>query len=106
MASFHVSFRISHDAWKRYSTEAEVRDLPLGTYLRRRLEQQDQVLAAELLRARPATPPEADRGPTSPAAMRGTLVEMAILLRSIAGPQRSNMARKEVERQGLPTCDS
>ncbi len=106
MASFHISVRLSHDAWKRYSAQAEIRDLPLGTYLRRRLELQDQTLATDLdLRARPATPPEPESGPTSHAALSGTLVEILYLLRSIVGPQRSAMVRKEIERQGLPTCE-
>ncbi len=106
MASFHISVRLSHDAWKRYSAQAEVRDLPLGTYLRRRLELQDQALATDLdLGARPTTSPEPERGTTSPAAVRGTLVEILLLLRSIVGPQRSAMVRKEIERQGLPTCE-
>jgi hypothetical protein len=106
MASFHISVRLSHDAWKRYSAQAEVRDLPLGTYLRRRLELQDQALATELdLRARPTTPPEPESGTTSLAAISGTLVEIIYLLRSVAGPQRSAMTRKEIERQGLPSCE-
>lgn len=41
----------------------------------------------------------------SPAILKGTLVEILLLLRSIAGPQRSGIARKEVERQGLSTCE-
>ena len=106
MASFHISIRLSHDAWKRYSAQAEIHDLPLGTYLRRRLELQDQALATDLdLRAHPTTPPEPESGTTSPAAVRGTLVEILLLLRSIAGPQWSGIVRKEVERQGLPTCE-
>ena len=106
MASFHISVRLSHDAWKRYSAQAEVRDLPLGTYLRRRLELQDQALATDLdLRPRPTTPPEPESGTTSPAAIGGTLVEILLLLRTIAGPQHSGMVRKEIERQGLPTCE-
>ena len=106
MASFQVSFRLSQEAWKQYSAEAEARDLPLGTFLRRRLEHQEQVLATEAdLRARSAAPAATENGPTSPAAMRGTLVELILLLRSIAGPERSRVARSEVVRQGLPTCD-
>ena len=31
----------------------------------------------------------------------GTLVELLLLLRSLAGPQRSAVAQKEVERRGL-----
>jgi hypothetical protein len=103
MASFHVSFRLSHDAWKRYSALAEVSELPLGTFLRRRLELQDQALATELdLRARGAKPPDAENGKSQPPpVVTGTLIEILLLLRSIAGPQRSVVAQKEVERQGL-----
>jgi hypothetical protein len=107
MASFHISFRLSYEAWKRYSALAEVSDLPLGTFLRRRLELQDQVLATELdLRARSAKPPEDEGGKTMPPdVMKGTLVEILLLLRSIAGLQRCGMVQKEVERRGLPVCD-
>jgi hypothetical protein len=83
-----------------------VHDLPLGTYLRRRLELQEQVRATEIdLRARPTPPPFAESETTSPAAVGGTPVEILLLLRSIAGPQRSGMVRKEIERQGLATCE-
>jgi hypothetical protein len=107
MASFHVSFRLSHDAWKRYSALAEVRDLPLGTFLRRRLELQDQVLATEDLRGRAVKAPEPEGGgkAMAPDVMTGTLVEILLLVRSIAGLQRCGMAQKEVERRGFPVCD-
>jgi hypothetical protein len=107
MASFHVSLRLSHEAWKRYSALAEVSDLPLGTFLRRRLELQDQVLAAEDLRGRAAKAPEPEGGEKamSPVVMTGTLVEILLLLRSIAGLQRCGVAQKEVERRDLPVCE-
>ncbi len=107
MASFHVSFRLSQEAWKHYSAEAELRDLPLGTYLRRRLELQDLDHAADGLRGRAATAPEPQGGTKamSPVVMSGTLVELVLLLRGVAGLQKCNIAQKEVERRGLPVCD-
>lgn len=102
-----VSFRLSGDAWTRYSMEAQQRRVALGTHLRQRLEEQDRLIAELTLRAvaeqsasSPAPPPAA-----SPTGDSGRLVEVLILLRTIAGPQKSAIARKEVERLGLAQGD-
>ncbi len=103
MSSTHVSVRLSSDAWARYSADAQGRGLALGTYLRQRLEEQDRLVAELAIRA------AAEQGASSrePAASSvsasdsGTLVEVLLLLRSLAGPQKSGVAQKEVERRGL-----
>ncbi len=103
MSSTHVSMRLSNDAWTRYSSEAQSRGVALGTYLRQRLEEQDRLVAELAIRAaaehgassREATASSASAGDS------GTLVEVLLLLRSLAGPQKSAIAQKEVERRGL-----
>lgn len=103
MSSTHVSVRLSRDAWTRYSAEAQTRGVALGTYLRQRLEEQDRLVAELAIRAA-VEQAASDREPTeSPASGSdsGTLVEVLLLLRSIAGPQKSAVAQKEVERRGL-----
>jgi hypothetical protein len=103
MASVHVTVRLDHGTWKRYSAQAEARGVALGTYLRRRLELQDQALAAELDRpARGSDPAQPEKAnPMPPPVAAGTLVELLYLLRTIAGPQKSAMASSEVARRGL-----
>ena len=103
MSSTHVSVRLSSDAWTRYSAEAHGRGVALGTHLRRRLEEQDRLVAELAIRAAVEHSAAAGEQPASsaPASDSGTLVEVLLLLRSIAGPQRSAMVQKEVERRGL-----
>ena len=48
MKPAHVHFRLSHEAWVRYSSQAQAHEMALGTWLRLRLEQQDEFLAGEL----------------------------------------------------------
>jgi hypothetical protein len=103
MSSTKVNVRLSTDAWKRYSAEAQARRVALATYLRQRLEHEDRLIAELAIRA--AT--EEDAATRHPPAAygsstdSGTLVEVLLLLRSIAGPQKSAMVHKEVERLGL-----
>lgn len=103
MSSTHVSVRLSSDSWTRYSAEAQTRGVALGTYLRQRLEEQDRLVAELAIRA--ATEQGASSRepptPTTSTSDSGTLVEVLLLLRSLAGPQKSAVAQKEVERRGL-----
>ena len=103
MSSTNIHFRLGRDAWTRYSNEAQQRGVALGTYLRQRLEEQDRTIAELSLRnlvARNATPrDEPSKG--APAVELGTLVEVLFLMRTIAGPQKTAMVQKEVERRGL-----
>jgi len=103
MSSTHVSVRLSSDAWTRYSTEAQARGVALGTYLRQRLEEQDRLVAELALRAAAEHDAAAREQPAAsdPPSDSGTLVEVLLLLRSLAGPQKSAVAQKEVERRGL-----
>jgi hypothetical protein len=103
MISQNVGFRLSQDIWARYSLEAQQRGLPLGTWLRQRLEEQDRLIVELSLRAAVAhdAPPREDSRKSAPGAEPGTLVEVLLLLRTIAGPQKTAMVQKEVERRGL-----
>jgi hypothetical protein len=103
MDSTTVGFRLKSDVWARYSAEAEAAGVSLATHLRRRLEQQDGV-TAELALLRSVV----ERGPGSRTATShelslppGGLLEMLLLLRVLAGPQKATIAQKEVERRGL-----
>ncbi len=103
MSSTKISVRLSADAWARYSAEAQARRVGLATYLRQRLEKQDLLVAELAIRAaaeQGASTREASTSST-PLSDSGTLVEVLLLLRSLAGPQKSAVAQKEVERRGL-----
>ena len=51
MSSNNAHLRLSRDTWARYSADARARGVALGTYLRQRLEQQDQLIAELAIRA-------------------------------------------------------
>ncbi len=106
MESTTVGVRLKKDVWARYSADAQAQGLSLGSYLRRRLEQQDH-LEAELAALRravehAATAPVPVAG-GAPGLPSGALVEVLLLLRSLVGPQKATVAQKEVERRGLET---
>ncbi|HUO63711.1 MAG TPA: hypothetical protein VMT97_08415 [Terriglobales bacterium] len=94
----HVHFRLSHEAWVRYSSQAQAHEMALGSYLRLRLEQQDEFLAGELAKLKLAAQPAPT---TKPDPLAGSILEILMLLRGIVGPEKSRMARKEAERRGL-----
>ncbi len=103
----HVHFRLSHEAYVRYSTQAQLQEMALGSFLRWRLEQQDQFLAAEAaMLKRSVSHALAGSGPAqaaTPTLPPGLFMEALLLLRSLAGPQKAAVAQKEVERRGLET---
>jgi hypothetical protein len=103
MSSTKVSVRLNADAWARYSAEAQARRVALATYLRQRLEHEDRLIAELAIRAvtEHAAATEAQPPAGAPAVDSGTLVEILLLLRSLAGPQKSAVVQKEVERRGL-----
>jgi hypothetical protein len=103
MSSIHVTVRLNRDAWTRYSKEAQARGFALGTHLRHRLEEQDRLVGELALRAVTEQDSVAREQPSKEpsAGEPGTLVEVLLLLRSLAGPQKSAMVQKEVERRGL-----
>ncbi len=99
MGSNQVTIRLSDEAWARYSAQAEARGIALSTFLRQRLERQDEYLDSELaLRARPTAAPEAIPAPPLPPSAH---LEMLMVLRQIASPQKVEAARAEVRRLGF-----
>jgi hypothetical protein len=105
MTSVAVGLRLPRQAWTRYSAAAQGLGIPLGTYLRQRLDEKDRLdeqlaaLRTELER-RMTSEPAAGGSPTFAA---GLLVEVLLMLRMVVGPQNATVARKEVERRGLET---
>ncbi len=108
MESVSVSLRLQADVQTRYSAEAQDRGLALGTYLRLRLEERDQ-LATEVTSLRrvieqAAFVSSSSTAPSPPVPL-GALTEAVLLLRFLAGPQKAGIVQKEVERRGLETVD-
>jgi hypothetical protein len=98
MATVAVGIRFERDVWARHSAAAQVRGLPLGAYLRQLIDEHEQVAAAiDELRAAV----ERGVGEKRERVLNAAVLEMLLILRMIAGPQKSGMVHKEVERQGL-----
>ncbi len=106
MRSTRVHFRLNDQVFIRYSSQAQSQDMALGSYLRWRLEQQDQFLSAEAAMLKRSVAQASIAGPAegaTPSLPPGLFVEVLLLLRSLVGPQKANVAQKEVERRGLET---
>lgn len=111
MKSTMVGFRLNREVWTRYLAAAEAQGVSLATYLRGRLEQQDQLqehqrqlerTLAALHRAVEQSASARAAGPAqSQTVAPAVMVEMLLLLRSLAGPQAATVVQKEVERRGL-----
>jgi len=100
LGSNQVTIRLSDEAWARYSAQAETRGLALSTFLRQRLERQDEYLDSQLsLCARPAAAQQA--APVAPTVPASVHLEMLLVLRQIASPQKVDIARGELRRLGL-----
>ena len=99
-----IGVRVRRDLWTRFNVEAQALGVSLGTYVRRRLEEQDRlaenldILRAAVERGAVNNPPQAA---ALPPLLEGAIVELLLLLRQIAGPQKAIIAQKEVERRGL-----
>ena len=106
METATIGVRVGRDLWTRFSAEAQALGVSLGTYVRRRLEEQEssavhlEVLRAALERGAASAPAPAA---TLPPLLEAAIVEALLLLRQIAGPQKTTIAQKEVERRGLGT---
>ncbi len=97
MATVAVGIRFERDVWARHSAAAQVRGLPLGAYLRQLIDEHERVtVALDELRAAV----ERGVGEKRERTLNAAVLEMLLILREIAGPQRSRAAHKEVERQG------
>lgn len=87
-----VTIRLSAEKRSLYEIEAAHRKQSLGTYLRERLEQ------SEVLSHQPS-------GNTKPPSSheQGVLLEILLLLRYIASPEKLNLVRGELKRLNIPT---
>ncbi|MBL8586011.1 MAG: mobilization protein [Bradyrhizobiaceae bacterium] len=109
-----INLRLSIDRKRQYEDDAARRGMPLTTYLRRRLEDGDQV--SEQLAELRRLILDAQSGPTShedspageaapdPSGVPSTamLVEVLLLLRSVVDADKLRMVHGELRRQGLP----
>lgn len=104
-----VNVRLSVEKQLQYEAEAAGQGVPLGTYLRQRLEAADDVLheLATLRRAvervATAAQPAVPSAPTS--AEFGVQLEMLLLLRQIAQAQKTQIAQQELKRLGIEVWD-
>jgi predicted DNA-binding protein len=113
-----VSIRLTEGAWERLSTAAAEKGQPLSAYLRARLEQQETAVLGELGAIRqalerlssgpppasPTQPQPSDALPEGSADSKQLLsavLEMLLVLRQVVGPQKSDLAQKELQRRGI-----
>jgi len=102
-----LQVRLSEPTWERYSAEATAAGMPLSTYIRQRLEQQDATAdqIAELRHVVEDSVEAQRRGtpePASAAATEGAVsLETLLLVRQLASPQKIDIAQKELERRGI-----
>lgn len=106
-----VQLRLSPDQRMIYEDEAAQQGKALATYLRERLEAQDNektrsaALRAELANGMAELRGIVERGGSSTpgdyAGDQSILLELLILMRAVAGPDRIKMAHAELRRQGL-----
>jgi len=90
-----IPIRLSHEKWSRYTKEATKCSLPLSTYLREKLEKEEDK-DSELASIRRLIERQAQRSSDE-----GLLSEIILLLRMLAGPQKVLLAQKELERIGV-----
>lgn len=109
-----IPIRLSDEKWAYYSEQAQAAGIGLSTYLKRRLEQGDQVAEqlaelrrivaegfGELREQGDSGSAVAGSGGLAPAEA-GMMTEMLILLRSVVGGDKLQVAHGELRRQGLP----
>lgn len=110
---YPISLRLSCDKHALYEAEARARKLPLGTYLKQRLEKGDETIRAitnmqgsiELMQKKEEER-QIVRGSASADdrdinQYRSMMLEILLLLRCTIQPHKVNMVQAEIQRQGL-----
>lgn len=105
--SIIVQLRLDASAHARHSAEAAIAKKPLATYLREFLERrnalEDRVAAIEhaLADLAAATAPRYTQSAKAPTSDQAVTLEVLIVLRQLAGPQKADLAQKELKRRGI-----
>lgn len=105
-ASVAIHLRLSRRTWERYASEATALAKPLATYLRERLEREDELVAelasirraVENLAAAPAHASSTYERGEFPS---GMLLEVLLLCRAMAQHQRMETVQAELRRLGV-----
>jgi hypothetical protein len=104
-----INIRLSFESEVRYEAEARARDLPLRTYLRQKLEENNDV-AQEISELRLAIENGIFQGQKSNgingAQDLSLLLEMILLLRQIAQPHKVQLAHAELRRLGFEVWEA
>lgn len=108
-----IQLRLEPQKQALYEEEAANKGLPMATYLRQRLTKDDvdhernEALRREInngmaeIRALLSELDGASRGAEGGQLDQSMMLEMLLLLRAVAGPERMKMAHGELKRQGL-----
>jgi predicted DNA-binding ribbon-helix-helix protein len=98
MTTVAVGIRFERKAWARHCAAAQARGLPLGTYIRQLLDEHEQVATAvsELRSSLERRVSDSGEG-----ALQAAVLEILLILRQSAGPQKAGIAQKELERRGV-----
>ena len=107
MLSRPIKLRLSPEQLFIYESEAAYLNKSLNSYLRDRLEKADDVLIElqqlrHLLEHLPASSPASSVEANAVQRDQGTLLEILLLLRLLAGPEKMLMVQKELQRLKIP----
>jgi len=100
-----INIRLPIEQQLKYESQAIEHGLPLRTYLRQRLESGDNILTelSALRKAVEQTTPFSDAGNDD--SKTGIMLEILLLLRQIAQPQKVQIAQHELKRLGFDIWD-
>lgn len=108
-----ISVRLSDDKWRVYSEQAQTEGVGLSTYLKHRLERDDQVLEElvalrreietfSLIQPKPSSEAKQSVKNGFDPQLQAILFEMLLLMRSAVGEAKISIVHGELRRQNLP----
>jgi hypothetical protein len=107
-----IQLRLSAERRLLYETEAANRNLPLGTYLRERLENGDALLEeisalrqAISMAIKNTSAAQSNHAAPTPSTNLSIQIETLLLLRSLNNPQKLQIIHGELKRLGLKVWD-